>query len=336
MKKKARLLFISTCRSPFVQTDINILSEFFSLTVLIGSGLSMILKIMFLLPFYPVIFCWFGTVYSAWAVIGARIWRKKIFIVLGGVDAVKIPELQYGIWINPWKARLLSIAYRNATGLLAVSPKFKEQIRKLANYSAENVFFLPTGYDTLFWSPSGEKEKTVLTVAHSGFNVSVEDAIRRFKIKGLDRFFESVKGLPEIHFILVGFSEQLLSQMQVEIPENTELIDFLTQDRLLEYYRKTQVYCQPSLSEGLPNTLCEAMSCGCIPVGSDAGGIPEAIGETGEVVPFGDTEKLTAAIRRAIQANPERGMAARKRIEDKFSIAERQKRLSECIGGAVR
>ena len=47
--------------------------------------------------------------------------------------------------------------------------------------------------------------------------------------------------------------------------------------RLLEYYRRAKVYCQPSRREGLPGALCEAMLCGCYPVVTGTGGMPEAV-----------------------------------------------------------
>jgi glycosyltransferase involved in cell wall biosynthesis len=44
-----------------------------------------------------------------------------------------------------------------------------------------------------------------------------------------------------------------------------------------EHLGLCDVYLQPSLWDGMPNALLEAMSAGCAVIGSDAGGIPELI-----------------------------------------------------------
>ena len=48
-------------------------------------------------------------------------------------------------------------------------------------------------------------------------------------------------------------------------------------DAVLEWLDAVDVYLQPSLQEGLPRSLVEAMSRGCPAVGSTAGGIPELL-----------------------------------------------------------
>jgi len=48
-------------------------------------------------------------------------------------------------------------------------------------------------------------------------------------------------------------------------------------EKLFNWLDDLDIYLQPSLTEGLPRTLIEAMSRGCPSIGSDAGGIPELI-----------------------------------------------------------
>jgi glycosyltransferase involved in cell wall biosynthesis len=54
------------------------------------------------------------------------------------------------------------------------------------------------------------------------------------------------------------------------------------------------VYLQPSLWDGMPNALLEAMAAGCLCIGSDAGGIPEVIvdGESGVILPRWELHRL--------------------------------------------
>ena len=43
--------------------------------------------------------------------------------------------------------------------------------------------------------------------------------------------------------------------------------------------RNIDIYVQPSLQEGLPESVVEAMSLGCPVIGSNVGGIPELINQ---------------------------------------------------------
>jgi glycosyltransferase involved in cell wall biosynthesis len=102
-------------------------------------------------------------------------------------------------------------------------------------------------------------------------------------------------------------------------------------EKLVGHYQRAKVYCQPSYTEGLPNSLCEAMLCGCIPVGTRAGGIPTAIGETGYIVEYRDQTGLVDAVRLALAAPVEKGRAARARIAAEFTRERREQSLCRVI-----
>lgn len=84
------------------------------------------------------------------------------------------------------------------------------------------------------------------------------------------------------------------------------------------------------MSEGLPNTLCEAMLCGCIPVGSEVNGIPLAIGETGFVIKKKDIREAKDAILKANRYDDP--LSPRKRILELFPEANRINALHSIIG----
>ncbi|HEX6533142.1 MAG TPA: glycosyltransferase family 4 protein [Gemmatimonadaceae bacterium] len=85
------------------------------------------------------------------------------------------------------------------------------------------------------------------------------------------------------------------------------------------------VFVMPSLSEGLPLALVEAMSMALPIIASDVGGIPEVVSRAEEalLVPPGDAEALAGAIRDLL-AHPEHrralGDAARRRAYRDFSV----------------
>jgi glycosyltransferase involved in cell wall biosynthesis len=85
------------------------------------------------------------------------------------------------------------------------------------------------------------------------------------------------------------------------------------------------VFVLPSLSEGLPLALIEAMATGLAIVASDVGGIPEVVarGQEALLVPAASPTALTAAIR-ALLDDPVRraalGAAAQRRAHRDFSV----------------
>jgi len=92
-----------------------------------------------------------------------------------------------------------------------------------------------------------------------------------------------------------------------------------------EVLRAADVMALPSLDEGLPLAVLEAMACARPVVATPVGGVPEAVvdGETGILVPPDDPEALAAALLRLLR-DPELGRrmgeAGRRRVEAHFSL----------------
>ena len=86
------------------------------------------------------------------------------------------------------------------------------------------------------------------------------------------------------------------------------------------------VFALPSLAEGTPVSLLEAMACALPVVASNVGGIPEVVTEQveGSLVPPQDVEALAGALARyavSPQLASEHGRAGRARIVQQYSMA---------------
>ncbi|WP_439941919.1 GT4 family glycosyltransferase PelF [Streptomyces sp. BBFR115] len=90
-------------------------------------------------------------------------------------------------------------------------------------------------------------------------------------------------------------------------------------------YAAGNVVMLSSISEGFPFTLIEAMSCGRATVSTDVGGVREAVGDTGLVVPPRDPAAMAAAALRLL-GDPGRrramGEAARLRVIEQFTLRQ--------------
>ncbi|HWQ20862.1 MAG TPA: glycosyltransferase [Methanotrichaceae archaeon] len=247
-------------------------------------------------------FSWFAGGHAALAVVFSRLFGKRSIVVLGGYEVAKLPEIGYGACLNRKSAFMAKFSIQNADEVLAVDESLKQEAIRNYGLSGDNISIVPTGYDANHFRPDGPKENLVLTVSPQ---VSYER-------KGIPLFIEAARCLPDIRFIVVG-------KGSIDAPPNVEFPGHITDEELLHYYQRAKVYCQLSLHEGLPNALCEAMLCECVPIGSRANGIPKAIGNTGYYAD--DVASLVKAIQQALDFS---GKPARARIRKLFPMTLRR------------
>lgn len=96
------------------------------------------------------------------------------------------------------------------------------------------------------------------------------------------------------------------------------------------------VFCLPSLNEGLPRSVLEAQSCGVPVVATDVGSVGEALHRpSGELVAPGDVEGLAAALGRVLSCNHDVG-AIRRHILARYAISAVAGELERlAAGGAI-
>lgn len=91
------------------------------------------------------------------------------------------------------------------------------------------------------------------------------------------------------------------------------------------------IFCLPSLSEGLSSAILVAMASKLPIVATRVGGIPELVidGETGVLVPPDDADQLAAGLCKVLespQLRKKMGCAGRQRIEETFTL---ERKLNE-------
>ena len=94
-------------------------------------------------------------------------------------------------------------------------------------------------------------------------------------------------------------------------------------DKVREAYHAGSIVALSSLSEGFPYSLIEAMTCGRTCVATDVGGVTEAVGDTGLVVPPGSPARLAEACLTLLRDDELRhrlAAAARARALEFFTI----------------
>jgi glycosyltransferase involved in cell wall biosynthesis len=115
-------------------------------------------------------------------------------------------------------------------------------------------------------------------------------------------------------------------------PAGIRLAGILGQKELAALYREADVFVFPSVNEGLPLALLEAMSAGLPAIACCGTGAEDLLtpGSTGRLVPGRDVDALASALMWCYenrQQLPTMGEAARARIEEEFTLAHYAERL---------
>jgi glycosyltransferase involved in cell wall biosynthesis len=143
--------------------------------------------------------------------------------------------------------------------------------------------------------------------------------------KNLPSLLEAVAGL-DVELHLVGYGP-LRAQLEELAEPSTPAIKFLGSLPNLElpaFLNSCDLFILPSLYEGHPKALLEAMACGVPVIGTRVPGIQELIrdGENGLLCEL-DPESIRAAIQRALgdpDLRARLGRNGRKYIEENFSL----------------
>lgn len=345
-KKKLMIdfLYIKISNSSFIKLDEEILSRHFrtksflmnnrGIVAFIWSIVRLSYFLIVNLPFSKALYIRFADHYSFLPALFCKVFHKKLIVVVGGYDAVHIPEYGYGVYHSKIRGFCARYTFKQANLILPNNPTLVENINTFSNDypRKEGVkHFVPdikapkhvvyNGFKANFWENFHFTDRNkVLTVAF------INDK-KTFYLKGIDLFFKVAEKMPDIPFEMVGLNFNLVHKMKLNVPINVRLIPQTSADELKLLYNHAKVFALFSLTEGMPNVLCEAMLCGCIPVGSNVNAIPEIIGDTGIVVGKKDISILAEAISSALKLTKDAEEKARERILNNFTIERREQEL---------
>ncbi len=337
--EKENILMVFVYLSSFTKRDIEILKKKYqvdsyqfnpSKKYLIA--LTFIKQLFFLarkIHSFNVIICQSSGYHSILPVIFGKIFNIPVVIIAIGTDCIKLPEINYGAHRKKILSWVTNFSFNNSKLILPVhkslinseynyqNVKYKNQgIRAFNKDLKTEIIELVNGYDTKKWVITNKNriKNSFLTVA------AVIDETRYY-VKGIDLIVKIAEKFPEYRFTIVG--ELLLKET---FPKNITFIDQVTQNELVNIYNNHEFYLQLSMTEGFPNALCEAMLCGCIPIGSNVAGIPDIIGKYGYILYKKDFNDLIALFIK-LNKNTISSNQVREQICNNFAIAKREKEI---------
>jgi glycosyltransferase involved in cell wall biosynthesis len=125
-----------------------------------------------------------------------------------------------------------------------------------------------------------------------------------------DVFFQAMplvlKQRPEAVFVCTGMQGSPVAEKwasELVIKDNVRLLPVASHDEMANLFRASDITVSPSQHDGTPNSLLEAMACGCFPVAGNIESVREWItdGENGLLCDPTDKESIARAILRALE-----------------------------------
>jgi glycosyltransferase involved in cell wall biosynthesis len=214
-----------------------------------------------------------------------------------------------GIWPLIIKRKPLAIShngwYSRSSGRIGWQDRLKQQVsrhaynisvsRAVADHLSSESAVIPNAYrdDIFYLMPEVPRKKHLVflgrLVSDKGADLLL-DALAQLKSKGL---------CPQLTIIGNGPERETLRRQAIEyeVDSQIEFAGLKTGAELTRMLNEHLVMVIPSrCNEGFGIVALEGIACGCVIVGSESGGLKDAIGPCGVVFSKGDVTALTEAL----------------------------------------
>jgi glycosyltransferase involved in cell wall biosynthesis len=246
---------------------------------------------------------------------------------------------------QPWRGRLATayagLFYKMAEGVVAVSEGVADDFAKVTGFRRASI--------RTIYNPVVTPELLVLaqaSLSHPWFTpgeppvvLGVGRLTAAKDFPTLIQAFARVRSQRPARLLIVGEGEkrsELNAFLQtLGLAADVSLPGYV--DNPFAYMRRCSAFVLSSISEGLPNSLIEAMACGAPVISTDCPSGPAEIlerGRYGRLVPAGDVEAMAAAISATLQEVHDTA-ATRSRAEAFSTAASAAQYLELLLGGPL-
>ena len=232
----------------------------------------------------------------------------------------KLWSVPYIVWgrgsdvYAPWKFKKIisTLILRNSRAIIALTKDMKERMKEL--YDKE-IYVIPNGIDATRNHSNMPKAAIRRKLKIDQDERIIISVGRLHYIKGLKYLIMAVGDLkieePKIKAIIIGKDQgeranlELLAK-KLNVRENILFIGELPNKEVMDYLKASDIFVLPSLSEGFPNTILEAMLNGLPIIASNVGGISEILADTknGYLINPKDHMAIAARIKMLLKDDP--------------------------------
>lgn len=243
----------------------------------------------------------------------ARWFRKPYILHAHGAEFHEFYPKQPRV-LQQWIVSML----RNSRCLIAVSERWRQFYLDISGLPPERVVVLPNPISVPETYPS-RRDRSAVTFLFLG---------RMENRKGPLRAVQALHALPDAlrqraHLVLAGDGDVEGVRREVSrlgLERQVTVMNWVSAEQRNTLLASADAFVLPSLNEGLPMGVLEAMSWGLPIIASPVGGIPEVVqdGYNGFLVPPTDIPALASAMQKLVEDEPLRlqmGANARASVE---------------------
>jgi glycosyltransferase involved in cell wall biosynthesis len=267
----------------------------------------------------------------------ARMAGCRVVVHAHGVPEACVDRVRQG---DPSLEREFKTAFGAcADAIVACSRSVSEALSKVCPSLEHRLSVIYNGTDLTRQRPVFPEEMRIrkLKARLPGNAIVVGFAGRLIRLKRVDCLLTAAERLvakhPNLYFLILG-EGPLRSELEKQASPLGDRVRFLGWSRGSDWFPLFDILALPSESEGMPFSVLEAMAGVTPVVASAVGGLPEVVinGETGILIPPGDSQSLETALDTLIRSPETRhriGLAARARAELAFDSRAMARRLEE-------
>ncbi len=251
------------------------------------------------------------------AVIASRLLRRPAWLTIASMPAPRRRQMR-------WYENLLdNLVWRTCAKVVVNADAITASLLDLRGVAGNKVVVIRNGIEVRPPCQGRRDEEASLVIGC----VARMDVMKGALLL-LDSFVALAKAHPQVRLILAGegdASAQLREKIaSAGLADRVTMLGHFSGD-VHELLASFDIFAFPSLWEGFPYSVVEAMRAGCTIVATRVGGIPEAISHEREglLIDAGDGAGLLAALTRLVNDQAlRRNLAdgARWRFEQEFSL----------------
>lgn len=257
-----------------------------------------------------------GCVYGIWRRMFGRTGAPPCVMTMQGseeryVHAMRAEHRKGKAWNFSWKNRLWHRVYHQSMYDWSIkTADYGAVANREAWICAELkygrapglIWYVPNGMEERFLVPREFPEKAACNLLFVGTWLD-----RKGVYYLAEAFGHAAKNNPGMRLTVAGCSagaEQVKSIFASSVREQVHVIPFMKREEILAVYGSHDIFVFPSLVEGMPLTLLEAMATGMPVVTTNTCGMADVVEDevNGLLVPAADAKRLAGGIERLCQS----------------------------------